>query len=166
MTQRPNPRSRQGRGEQKFVDDLMYVLTAPIVVLPQYTDSIQNQHRERVQMERLLHAKEILETERCTVFECNLYLSCASFERPLSHAWAQIYMWCFQQSFPEQAPQIMTEGPVQLDRQEEIELDHFRAWIFRVQMNYIKAQSKDFIEKEVTEEKQQLDEEGEQLNLF
>ena len=148
------------------MDDMMYVLTAPIVTLPQYTDSIQDQHRERVQMERLLQAKVLIETERCTLFECNLYLSCASFEHPLSHEWAQIYMWCFQQSFPEQAPQIMTEGPVQLDRQGEIELDHFRAWIFRVQMNHIKAQSKEFNEEEVAEEKQRLDEEGEQLNLF
>ena len=148
------PRRSQRREEEQFVDQFMYLLTGPHLAYPGYEDTLPR--RDEITLQRLLHGKEIFEEEMATEFEAMLYLSTASLSAPMTHDWFAIYMWLFNRWKPE-AAEDMDIGVEVLDPNQVEELNRFRRWMFRTQMNHVKAQDQAANREEVEAEKQQLE---------
>ena len=70
------PRRRRDKESQEFVDNMMYLLTAPRIVAPGNTYTYQvNDNIGESLIHRLAEHKEIFENEECTEFEAMIYLS-------------------------------------------------------------------------------------------
>ena len=148
------PRRSQKREDEQFVDQFMYLLTGPHLAYSGFESMLPR--RDEITLQRLLHGQEIFEDEMATEFEAMLYLSTASFSSPMTHDWLAIYMWLFNRWKPETAEELEI-GVEVLDRNQVEELNRFRRWIYRTQMNHMKAQNKAANQKEVETEKQQLE---------
>ena len=151
------PRSRRSEEQEKrvFVDQMMYLLTGALMAWPQWEDLVLK-YKNDITLQRFAHAREIFEQEMCTELEAVLYLSTASMEKPMGHDWFAIYMWLFNRWKPE-AAEKMDIGVELLDRNQIDDMNRLRSWIFRTQMNRIKANSREANKKEVAEEKKQLE---------
>ena len=153
------PRRRRDKEDQTFVDNMMYLLTAPYIVSPgnEYTYEANN-NKETALLFRMVKHKEIFENEECTEFEAMLYISTVTLEHPVSHDWYEIYMYLFRRWSPEKAAEIEIEGPDTLTKYPQQEdLSRLRKWIFKTQMNHLKRQSADFDQSEVDAEAQELE---------
>ena len=129
--------TRKNREEQTFVQQMMYLLTAPGVTMPGYEDTF-SPHNADAKLQRLIHHKEIFEQGYCTEFEAMLYISTASLMHPLNRDWGDIYFYLFQRWSPEKAKEAGIKGPEELDYSQEEELARLRKWIFRLQMNRVR----------------------------
>jgi len=127
----------------QFVDQLMYSLTAPFIGYPGWGDDSQfwEPHKTKVTMERMLHHQEIHRGKLAGEYETMLYLSSASLAAPMSHDWGQVYFYLFTRAMPEQAKVIGNEV-TELDPAQKNDLARLRRWIFRQQMEHLKAKRK------------------------
>jgi len=163
----PRPRRRrtkEEREEGKFVDQMMYLLTAPYMFYPPW-DSVweASGNKEEAKLLRLGQAKEILEKEMCTEFEAMLYISSATLSHPMSHDWYVVYGWLFKRCKPEHDIFDEHEIPEQLNKYPQQEdLDRLRRWIYRSQMNHLKTRL-DTDQAAVEAEGQELLEEQQRL---
>jgi hypothetical protein len=127
----------------QFVDQFMYLLTAPYMCYPPW-DSVwdANDNKTTATLERLMHVREIFDTQQCTEFEAMLYISTATLAHPPSHDWFQIYMWLFNRWNPELAQQndLIPDRP-ELNVNQQEDLARLRRWIFNQQMAHLKAKA-------------------------
>ncbi len=93
----PAPREpSEAQAERQFVDQAMYLLTAPYLAFPPWEDVWNNEnHRFRAVTERMKHHQEIFLQGMCTEFEAMIYISSATLAFPPSHDWFEIYMYLF-----------------------------------------------------------------------
>lgn len=133
------PRSEARDGDE-MVLTLMYCLTAPCIGYPGWGEDPEfwEPHKTRVTMLRLAHAAEIHNTRMATEFETMLYVSSATLAAPPSDRWYHIYMWLFRRWNPEQADAIGIDDRA-LDLQEQEDLSRLRTWLYRRQMEHLKA---------------------------
>ena len=153
------PRRRRDKESQEFVDNMMYLLTAPRIVAPGNTYTYQvNDNIGKSLIHRLAEHKEIFENEECTEFEAMIYLSTISLEHGLSHDYAEIYFYLFRRCFPEQAAAIEIEGADTLTKYPQQEdLSQLRKSIFKLQMRLLKSESPDFDQAEVAAEAKEIE---------
>ena len=155
--------TREERESDKFVLQMMYLLEAPMLGMPMWLDTLK-QHKGEITLERLGRQREIFETRQCTEFEAMLYISTASLEYALSHDWAEIYMYLFKKWSPEKAKAAGIEPPEELSRYPQQEdLNKLRHWIFRNQMNHLRAKLGRTDRAELQQEKEELDTEGTEI---
>jgi hypothetical protein len=147
------PRQSGGDGEARFVDQMMYLLTAPHLGWPGWEDLLQR-HKDEITMQRLLHHREIFEHQMCTEFEAMLYVSTVTMAHPITHQWAEIYMWLFRRWNPQQAQHIDIEER-ELDQSQVEDLNRLRRWIYNQQVNRIKERRRGVNRKEAEEEQKQ-----------
>ena len=141
----PEPPTQHRRdSKQDFVNQVMYWLTAPYVTWPGYEDIYQsNDNKNKALIQRLAHHKEIVETERCTEFEAMLYISTATLVHPPSHDWSQIYFWLFSHWNRELAKEIDVQpARPELNSSQKEDLARLRHWIYRTQVDHLKAKQK------------------------
>ena len=141
----PAPASfKDAKDADEFVDQFMYLLTAPYMFYPPWDNVWElNHNKDTAKLERLVHAREIFEAKQCTEFEAMLYISTATLAHPPSHDWFQIYMWLFNRWNPELAKEqdLLPDRP-ELNVNQQEDLTRLRSWIFRQQMNHMKAKRK------------------------
>jgi hypothetical protein len=119
----------------------MYGWTAPFLSWPGW-ESIweNNDNKNRAFIRRLAEHKEIWETHQATEFEAMIYLSTATLSFPPSHHWTQVYMYLFRRWYgAKEADETGITGPDELDSTAKDMLSHLRNWIFRQQLNHMKA---------------------------
>jgi hypothetical protein len=154
------PAPPSAKEDKAFVDQVMYWLTAPYVNWPGEEGIWEARgNKTDALVHRLAHHKEIFETQRCTEFEAIIYLSTASLAHPMGHDWFCIYAWLFRRWRPEQGAEIF-DGPEgeKLNVNQEEDLARLRSWIFKTQLNHMKAKRAK-TEREV----QEVEEESQQL---
>ena len=122
----------------KFSEEMMYRLSAPIITWPGYENDITI---EQVQAARLARMAKPA-SEQCTDIEAGLYLMTSTLANPPSHTWYKIYMHVFSKAFPEQAKQLFGDSLEPLQPYEDQQLQRFRAWIFKRQIEHLKVKSK------------------------
>ena len=155
--------TREERGSEKFVLQMMYLLQAPMMGMPMWLDTLA-QHKDEITMQRLLHGMEIFNSQKCTEFEAMLYISTASLEYALNHDWAEIYMYLFKKWSPEKAKAAGIEPPDELSRYpQQKDLNKLRHWIFRNQMNHLRSKMGNPNQRALGKEKQELDTEGTEI---
>ena len=73
--QQETPAPSSPRDADQFVDQLMYLLTAPYMFYPPW-DSVwdANDNKTTAKLQRLAHHREVFETEQCSEFEAMLYI--------------------------------------------------------------------------------------------
>ena len=137
----PAPPSR--KDDEQFVDQFMYLLTAPYMFYPPW-DTVwdANDNKTTAKLHRLIHALEIFDTEQCTEFEAMLYISTATQVAPPSHDWFNIYMWLFNRWNPELAQQndLIPDRP-ELNVNQQEDLARLRRWIFSQQLAHLRAKA-------------------------
>ncbi len=150
-----DPARDRRQDRDAFVDQFMYLLTAPMVSMPGWEDTV-SMHKDDITMQRLAHGREIFEQEMCTEYEAMLYVSSVSLDRPMRHEGIAIYAWLFRRWRPDAADDIGWEDR-DLDPTEADLLNQLRRWIFRIQMNRLKSLQQGPDQKEVEQEKQDLE---------
>jgi len=151
------PASSRDSSDQ-FVDMFMYALTAPFMYFPPW-DTVwgANNNKTRALMYRLAHLKDIFEAQQCSEFEAMLYISTATHTTPLRHDWVQIYLWLFNRWNPELAQQNdLKPDRTELNINQQEDLARLRAWIFRTQVNHMKAKMKGARREEVEKEQEEM----------
>ena len=143
-TKQETPAPSSAQDSKQFVDQFMYLLTAPYMFYPPWGDIWTYQDRKNdALMHRLVHGKEIFETQQCTEYEAMIYISTATLSAPPSHGWVNIYMWLSRRwATPEKAAEVGINLPEELDPQEKEDLVGLRRWIYRQQMAHLKAKHK------------------------
>ena len=157
----PKPRKTEAQEQRDVVQDIMYGLVAPLISYPGWEDLLRD-HKDRIILQRLAHGLEIAETKQATEFEAKLYLSTASLAVPMTHRWAEIFFHLFHKQFPDQ-PAVKEIRNPELDQQQQQELAYLRNWIYRTQINHMKAKARGET-PEIKKEQKQLEEE--QAKLF
>lgn len=153
------PRRRRDKEDQAFVDNMMYLLTAPHIVSPGNEATYNaNDNKNTALLHRMAKHKEIFENEECSEFEAMLYISTVTLEHPVSHDWYEIYMYLFRRWSPEKAAEIEIEGPDTLSKcPQQEDLSRLRKWIFKNQMNRLKRRSADFDQAELEAEAKKIE---------
>lgn len=127
--------------EKDFVDRLFYVFKAPIIVWPQFEDTITKEMQANVTLHRLSMFATAKTINAASEYETMLYLSSASLANPPSHEWTKIYIHLFGKFYPKQAEILgNTEKPNDYELNEY--LVRLRVWIFKQQMQALKAKEK------------------------
>ena len=134
--------SKRDRESQAFVDQMMYLLVGPFIGFPGWEDELRN-HKTEILLQRMLRSKEIFETQQCTELEAMLYVSTASLAQPISHDWAQIYMWLFKRWQPDTAERLdISPDRPELNVNQQEDLARLRSWLFKQQMGHIKRKTR------------------------
>ena len=142
--QQETPAPSSPTDADQFVDQFMYLLTAPYMFYPPWDDFWTYQDRKNdALMQRLAHGQEIWDTKECTEYEAMIYISSATLVHPPSHDWFQIYMWLFNRWNPELAKEqdLQPDRP-ELNVNQREDLARLRQWIFTRQMEHMKAKRK------------------------
>ena len=143
------PNSAPAKGPDWVVDSIMYCLLAPLIGYPGWEDVV-SQHKDRVILMRLGHGLEIAETQQATEFETMLYLSSASLAAPMSHDWAEVYFHLFHRCFTNQpAAEDIPNRELRGDQVED--LTRMRRWLYRTQVDQLKAKEKGQAEAQAQE---------------
>ncbi len=140
----PLPTAPSRQDDEAFVDQFMYLLTAPYVTWPGWEDIYQsNDNKTTALIQRMAHHREIFASKHCTEFEAMLYISTATLAHPPSPEWGHIYFWLFRRWNPEAAQAIEVDEVRELYPGEKELLARLRAWIFKVQMAHLKGKLQD-----------------------
>ena len=138
------------REEKKFVDHFMYLLTSPALYYPQWTPP------EPMLKDRMIHLLtdyKCFEREECSDYDALIYVQTASMSFPLDTEWFNIFMWLFMKYYKDEAPSEWNEEHGrELSYCEKHDLLRLKQWIFKKQIEHIKAKNKE--EKEVVKEEE------------
>jgi len=130
------------RGDREFVDQMMYLMMAPMILYPGWDESFKDRWTQ-VLLHRLGHHQEIFAEEMCTEYEAMLYVSSATLVAPPEHDWVQVYLWLFQRWKPEVAEaNDLKPDRAELNAQQEEKLVGLRRWVFRQQMERLRQKAK------------------------
>lgn len=121
--------------KKEFVDFMMYMMKAPIIVFPNHESLITEELRDRAMLERMKNLKDI-ENKMCTDYEVCLYLSTSSLIAPLHHDFADIYSYAFSKCFDYN----MIEPGItpKLEENQMQDLYRLKQWIFKKQKDALK----------------------------
>lgn len=125
--------------EKKAVDMIENLIKAfmnPIVGHPMWADTITEEQKARIKIERLKQIKEAngAKISEGTEYEALVYVMTVSLAQPLTHHWYNIYCYLFRKFYPEQANQIFDEHEgIKLDSCEQTELIGLRRWLWKTQ---------------------------------
>ena len=127
-----------------FVNHLLYVFDAPIIIIPNYKENISKNLIESAHLYRLLETNQV-ENKMATDYEVMLYIHTASFAGPLSHDWFKIYLNTFSKYY-EVKPLLENNLFEGLDDNELEQLQDLKSWIYKKQTNHLKQKysSKNF----------------------
>lgn len=153
--------TNQDRDQEQFVDQMMYLLTAPNISVPGYED-VWKLHKDDATLQRLAHHREIFGNKQCTEFEAMIYISTATLIAPPEHDWAAIYFYLFHRWSPEKAKAAGFE-PRELEYPQQDHLSRLRNWIYRTQINHLRQKSGRGSRNHLKREEQALKEEQQKL---
>ena len=134
--------SQRDRDSEQFVDQMMYLLTAPYITMPGYEDIWGDRgNKHDALLHRLALHREIFDNKECTEFEAMIYISTASLIHPLDRDWADIYFYLFHRWSPEKAKAAGIEPLLELQYPQQDHLRRLRSWIYRTQVNHLRQKS-------------------------
>lgn len=138
----PSPQSEPRRRltDDQAVLQLLYLITGPLIGFPGWVEDLLPQHKDEITLQRFLHHREIFEREEATDLEAMLYISTATLAAPPGHDWFEIYMWLFSRWKPDVAQEqdLKPSRPDLYPHQQE-ELIRLKRWLYRKQMEHLKA---------------------------
>lgn len=120
---------------EKGISDIVGVFTDPIIVYPSgWEDTMPEWIKSRITLDRLFMNMKALKGEEMTGTdsEALAYMYPASLAFPLSHDWAQIYLYLASKVCPLEGKEVPEDIKVdKLDRNQMDDLNRLKAWIYR-----------------------------------
>ena len=134
--------TRQEIKEEKvFVDTLMYGIQAPLIVTPNYVDSVTPQQKNEHRLHCIAIASECVKNQEATDYDAMLYYSYASLENMPSRDDAECYMYLFFKFYKDAAKQLDTKCP-ELDINQLESIKKLKQWIYKKQIEGMKRAEK------------------------
>ncbi len=138
--------SREEKKEQKkFVDTMMYGMTAPIVFgSKQWASSFPEDMIQQARTWRLLKAAECMDQEMCTYLDCIAFFYPMTMDAPMRHEYFKMYCYVYKHGAPDKW-KILVEMDPDIERDtvlhdnEHEELRIIRRKIFNRQMQMVKS---------------------------
>lgn len=133
------------REQKKFVDTIMYGLTAPIVFgSRQWASSFPQDLIEKARMMRILKAAECMDQQMCTYLDCVAFFYPPSMDAPLRHEYVKMYMYVYKHGMPDKWKLLIEMDPdmermTDLHENEHEELRIIRKRIFNRQISQVKS---------------------------
>lgn len=133
------------REQKKFVDTMMYGLTAPIIFgSRQWASSYPVKQIEYARMIRLAKAIECCDTEMCTLTDMVAFFYPLSMDAPLRHEYYKMYLYAYKYGLPTEWKLLIKSDPdiardAELHENEMSELRIIRRKIFNRQMTHVKS---------------------------
>lgn len=139
MTEKSKQRLLMGNGTledfkagQRMFEMLAEMFFRPIIATPSWKDTITEQQRKRVEIERI---KQIAESNgdpitMATDYEAMIYIMTASLENPLSSMWTRIYSHLFKKFYPDKAD-FISDHEATLQLQDKGELRDLKRWLWK-----------------------------------
>lgn len=121
----------------KFVEQVMYCLTAPMVGWPGWEDLLR-QHKAEISLRRLALVQQVYKEQMATEYEAMLYLSTASLAHPMPRDWAEVYQHLFYRWNREKAEELGLDNP-KLNPNQVEDLNRLRQWLFRRQVEHLRG---------------------------
>jgi len=133
--------------KKKFVDEMMYLLTAPHVFHNEWGSDFPKSTLEETTTQRLIHSREILEKKECSDYEAAMYLSTMSMQSPMSHETYKMYMYAFKKGLPDKFKILIEkdkwiEKDSELFENEMVDYKILKQKIFKSQMGKVQGRSK------------------------
>ena len=126
-----------GKGNsEKWISDIVGVFYDPIIVMPGgWGETLPDWIKGAIQLERLIMnmSPEMTGTDA----EACAYLYTASLERPMSHDWAQIYLYVAGKTIEKgrEGGKMPDDIKVEsLTRNQQDDLDRLKRWIFETRI--------------------------------
>jgi len=114
---------------------LAEVFSRPIIGHIGWEDSITEEQKQRITIERMKQVKEANDKPitEATDYEAIVYLMTASLTQPLSNTYFNIYVYLFRKFYPDKAKEIFQEHEGQKLEQwiEEPELKQLKTWLYK-----------------------------------
>jgi hypothetical protein len=126
--------------ENDFVDRLMYVFKAPIIVWPGSESDITEEMHSKSTLYRLALIATAQKLIEATEYEAMLYIMTASLANPLAHSATKIYGSLFCKFYPNNAG--LMEGLEKPSEWELQDLKRLQQWIFKQQIKTLKEKEK------------------------
>lgn len=135
------------REKKKFVDTMMYGLTAPIVFgSRQWASSYPEKQLEYARMIRLAKAVECVDQEMCTLTDIVAFMYPLTMDAPLRREYYKMYCYAYKYGLPtewkllvEWEPDIARDAVLYDNEYEELRI--IRRKIFNRQMQMVKSHS-------------------------
>ena len=119
----------------KGISDIVGVFCDPIIVYPSgWEDTMPDWIKSRIPLDRLCMNMKALKGEEMTGTdsEALAYMYPASLAFPLSHDWAQVYLYLASKVCPLEGKEVPEDIKVdKLDRNQLDDLNRLKAWIYR-----------------------------------
>lgn len=127
--------------EKKFVEQMLYLLTSPVLYFPDWTPPEQ---MIKDRMVYLLADNKCYEREECSDYDALIYVQTASMRFPFDTEWHNIFMWLFMKYYKDIAPsEWIEEHGRELNDYEKGLLKRLKVWIFKKQIEHIRAKNKE-----------------------
>lgn len=126
--------NRQEIKEKKeFIDTLMYGIQAPLIVTPNYVDSVTTQQRDQHRLYCIAQSIDCVKNQEATDYDAMLYYSYASLENAPSRDNAECYMYLFFKFHKDAKKLLGTECP-KLDINQLESIKKLKQWIYKKQI--------------------------------
>jgi len=119
---------RAEREAKKWVKQMVFALTAPLVVCRGCEGDARDEWKAKAKMYRLAKLLKGEDDGLATDYEAMIYLCTTSVSFPLGHSWFRIYAHLFRKFYGEHADRMGIER-VELYEYEERMLDDLKRWI-------------------------------------
>ncbi|MFQ5827041.1 MAG: hypothetical protein ACE5IA_06765 [Dehalococcoidia bacterium] len=129
----PSPGSTKTKSGVDAIEEMVGALTDPIIVFPAggWEQDLPERLKNELPLRRLIHVHQCLngkaEWDEATDIEALLYIYPASLAAPMSHDWAQIYLYLGTRVMGDQFPEDL--GVETLSDHEMGELRDLKRWI-------------------------------------
>ncbi len=130
----------------KFVFEFMDMLAAPIITFSEsWADAIPQSLKQDVTLSRLMGRMQ--KEEMATIPETVAYIMTRTYEAPMNHEWANIYLWCssqYMKQYRNKTDEDLKEiNPSEkLSEHEKSLLKRLRVWIWEKRREAVKARLK------------------------
>lgn len=104
----------------------------PIIGHTMWKNSITEENRQRIEIERLKQIKEANgeKIDEATDYEALIYIYTVSLAMPLSSMWQRIYQHLFKKFHPDKSD-FIPDYEARLDIQSEPQLKRLKAWLWK-----------------------------------
>jgi len=136
--------------EKKFVNIMLYGITAPTVWPNDWSTTYPQEVRDKAKLYRMAELPKIMETEQATDFDAMLYVSCASLNAPPNREAYCIAMYCIKKYYDlkmiaegtkDDLKWLEHDADLSHNEPARILLANLKRYIYKTQMSYVSSHS-------------------------
>lgn len=138
---------------EQYIEQIMHALTAPVITMPGgWEKTFPQTILDQISMSRMIELMQATITNQrpqASAADMTAYLYTASLMLPLSHDWAQIYLFFAKQFLPKEALEANgINAPDELNTNQQRKADDLRHWLYLQQRRGMKTKEASKFHKE------------------